>query len=407
MQGEPQTKRILLLASERWISTARLALAFSSFGCEVELMARASHPALTSGVVRRSHPYDVLKPVESILKAIRASCPDIVVPVDEQAVLHVEELREAAEASTGEDQEAVRSLLAFSGDRAETMALGRSRIALLRLASGLGVAVPETVSVPEEEAIDDAVERLGLPLALKADATFGGRGVRIVGTPRDAHRAWRRLHESSTFVAALRRGLVWGEWSFVREWARGVTRDVAAQRVVRGSERTAMAVAVGGDLRAVVCLEVLQTAEYLGPSSVLRVVEDEAMVDGIRRVVRGAGVTGFCGFDFMVDSTTARPLMIEMNLRPTQLVHLPLGPGRDLVAAFLREVLGMPVADRPAATTGDLIALFPQELNRSPSSEWLDRAFHDVPWNAPELIRVATKKVPQRLRSDPRWTGGR
>jgi len=396
---------VLLLASTCWVSTARLAMAMASFGCEVEIMAQRTHPAVLAGVIARSYRYDILRPVESILKAIRASQPDIVIPVDELTVMHVEELRIAAESSLGEDQEQIRALLAASGDRAETVALGRSRLALLQMAAKLGVPVPDTIPVPSEQALEGAIRELGLPLALKADATFGGRGVRLVSTESEARRAWGRLHGASTLATALRRGLVWREWSYVREWARGLTRDVAAQRLVRGHERTALAVAIDGELKAAVCLEVVQTSEYLGPSSVLRVVEDEIMMESMRLVTRGANISGFCGFDFMVDEATGTPLLIEMNLRPTQLVHLPLGPGRDLVAAHLRGMLGLNVEDRPAATDRDTIALFPHELHRDPRSEWVGKAFHDVPWDAPELIRVALKKkVPQVIAGDARYS---
>jgi biotin carboxylase len=409
--GDPKgavAAKVLLLASARWVSTARLSLALTSFGCEVELMAQRNHPALQAGVVARSYRYDVLRPVESILRAIRASQPDIVIPVDELTVLHVEELRIAAESSSGEDQGAVLALLATSGDRAETMALGRSRRSLLKMAADLGVPIPDTIPVNSEQELAVAVGELGLPLALKADATFGGRGVRLVSSAEEAARAWKKLHSSSSFLAALRRGLVWREWSYVREWAHGMTRDVAAQRLVRGKERTALAVAIDGEVKAAVCLEVIQTAEHLGPSSVLRVVEDETMMESIHRVAKGAGVSGFCGFDFMVDPTTGTPLLIEMNLRPTQLVHLPLGPGRDLIAAYLRGMLGLEVEDRPAATDQEFIALFPQELVRDPNSGWVQKAFLDVPWNAPDLVRVALKgKVPEVISGDARYSAAR
>lgn len=395
---------MLLLAGAKWVSTARLVLALASFDCDVELMAPKSHPAIRAGVVKRGYRYDVLRPVESILKAIRASQPDIVIPVDELTVLHLEELRSAAEVSSGEDQEAIRRLLATSGERAETTALGRSRLALLTLAAGLGVATPDTIAVSSPQELAVAVRDLGLPLALKADATFGGRGVRLVATESEAARAWGRLHRASTFLTALRRGIVWHDWSYIREWANGTTRDVAAQRLVRGTERTAMAVAVAGELRAAVCLEVIQTAEYLGPSSVLRIVEDETMMEAIRSVAKGANVSGFCGFDFIVDEATGTPLLIEMNLRPTQLAHLPLGPGRDLVAAYLRGMLGLNVEDRPAATAQDLIALFPQELLRDADSEWTLKAYHDVPWDVPELVREALdRNVPEVIAADKRY----
>jgi hypothetical protein len=407
-RGVSRAGRVLLLAGERWVSTARLALALESFGCEVGLLAQRAHPAIQAGVVARSYPYDVLRPVESILRAIRASQPDVLIPVDELTVLHLEELRVAAESGSGDGQESVRALLVASGSRAETMALGRSRVALLELAGRLGAPVPDTIPVASEQELAAAIGTLGLPLALKADATFGGRGVRLVSTETQALRSWRILHGTSSLIAALRRGMVWSEWGYVREWAHGVTRDVAAQRLVHGKERTAMAVAIEGELKAVVCLEVVQTAEYLGPSSVLRIVDDAAMVDAIRRVAKGANLSGFCGFDFIVDDVTGTPLLIEMNLRPTQLVHLPLGPGRDLIAAYLRGMLGLEIEDRPAATDQELIALFPQEVERDPHSEWARNAYLDVPWSAPELVRAALNgKVPRVIAEDVRYSASR
>lgn len=35
-----------------------------------------------------------------------------------------------------------------------------------------------------------------------------------------------------------------------------------------------------------------------------------------------------------------------------------------------------------------LVALFPQEWRRDPSSENLHKIYHDVPWDDPELIRA-------------------
>jgi biotin carboxylase len=398
-------RKVLLLASECWLSTARLAVALESFGCDVDLMARPAHPAVRAGVIARTHAYSVLRPVESILRAIRSAQPDVVLPVDELAVLHLDELREAAEAGDHEEQRSVCALLTRSGHSAEVAALGRSRAAFIHMAAAAGVAVPETLPVPDEKSVDAAINSLGLPLALKADATFGGRGVRLVSSVAEARRSWHVLHESSSLTAAVRRGLRWGEWTYVREWAHGTTRSVSAQRLVRGHERTAMAVASAGTIKAAVCLEVLQTSANLGPSSVLRIVQDEAMLQAMQRVARATGVSGLCGFDFMIDEKTGTPLMLEMNLRPTQLAHLPLGPGQDLVAAYLREMLGMQAEDRPAATADQFIALFPKEIERDPASEWFARAHHDVPWESPGLVRAALRRLPPVITADPRWQG--
>ena len=101
-----------------------------------------------------------------------------------------------------------------------------------------------------------------------------------------------------------------------------------------------MALCHEGEVVAFVCLEVVRTWYMRGSSTVVRLVEDEAMETAMRRVAGFLRVSGFCGFDFVVEGTSGTPLLIEMNPRPTQLAHLALGPGRDLVAAYVREILG-------------------------------------------------------------------
>jgi len=155
-----------------------------------------------------------------------------------------------------------------------------------------------------------------------------------------------------------------------------------------------------GEVLAAECMEVVKTWEAKGPSSVVRLIRDEAMVEAIRKIVGRLGISGFCGFDFMVEAGSGRLLLIEMNLRPTQLVHLALGVGRDLVAAYVRTVVGLAVGDRAAVTGGDLIALFPQELQRDAESEFVGRAYHDVPWGEARLMEVALEGMPEGV-----WVG--
>ena len=165
-----------------------------------------------------------------------------------------------------------------------------------------------------------------------------------------------------------------------------------------------MAVTHRGSLCAFVCMEVIRTWKVRGPSSVLRLVTDPVMEQAMRRVAERLGMSGLCGFDFML-SDHGEPLLIELNPRPTQLSHLALGPQRDLVTAYVRHVLGYEVADRPAATDCDLIALFPQELQRDPQSEFIAQAYHDVPWELPSLMKYSLKPLPPQFTQDPRWKG--
>ncbi len=84
--------------------------------------------------------------------------------------------------------------------------------------------------------------------------------------------------------------------------------------------------------------------------------------------------------------------MIEMNPRPTQLAHLQLGVGRDLVTAWVGAASGRTVRSRPSVTQKDLLAVFPHELHRDPSSPMLQEAYHDVPWSEAALVLSCMKK---------------
>ena len=401
MDGGARQQRpvVLLAASDRWISTARLALALNSLGCCVHLAAPRDHPALSTDAIHRRHAYNAVAPLRTLRRAIERSRAVAVIAADEAIVLQLEELwANAAEGS------ALRVLLQRSLGGAEVMAAARSRMQLTKIAQRRQVAIPETLELKLAGDVEGAMLHLGVPLMLKADATSGGRGVRMLRKWAGAERVWHELHHPPSLLRALHRGLRLKEWTHLRSWARAERRGISAQRFVAGHERTAMAVCNAGRVVACVCLEVLEICEDRGPSSLLRVTDDAEMTAAVERMAAALGVSGLCGFDFIAEEATGRRLLLEMNPRPTQLVHLPLGPGRDLVAAYLREVAGMRhVQDRPAATTGDTIALFPQELQRNAASAALETAHHDVPWAEPALIKRAMKVVPERLLRDARW----
>jgi len=350
--------------------------------------------------VGKRYTYRPLNPIASMAAAIEQSKPDTVVPVDELAVMHLIELLGSERGSFAAEGLAALVLRSLGGT--EVLAAAMSRIRLLSLAQAAGVAVPKTVPVATLGELQAAAAELGFPLVLKADSTAGGRGVRVAHNLAEARSWWSRLHRPLSFARAIWRCLKWKDWTHFRPWIKRCTRGVTAQNYLHGVERTAMAVARQGELKAFVCFEVAQTSKFCGPSTVLRVVDDPAMVASMRAVLRRLGATGFCGFDFMM-SDAGVPLLIEMNSRPTQLAHLALGSGSDLVAAYVRWVLGRETDDRPSAAAGSLIALYPQELVRDPQSSILAAAHHDVPWESPALVRYALRPLPDAITKDVRW----
>jgi len=98
----------------------------------------------------------------------------------------------------------------------------------------------------------------------------------------------------------------------------------------------------------------------------------------------------------MRETPSGRAYLIEMNPRTTQVGHLAMGPGRDLSAAMYAAVSGEAVQPSSPVTEKDIIALFPQEWIRDAASPYLRSAYHDVPWEAPELVRACTRRYRQQ-----------
>ena len=73
-----EPKRILIVATTHWVSTSRLAMSLTEFGCRVELMAPAGHPALGTDAVNAHHTYRPMFPLEGCdgpwLRAGRLCC---------------------------------------------------------------------------------------------------------------------------------------------------------------------------------------------------------------------------------------------------------------------------------------------------------------------------------------------
>jgi glutathione synthase/RimK-type ligase-like ATP-grasp enzyme len=381
-------------------------MAFQSFGCEISLLASSKHPALLTGAIANFHRHNPLRPILRICRILLKERPDALIPADERTVIHLQKLWTQAEANKTENSHWILELLGRSFGSREALFAARSRMVVLQAAKQEGVPIPDTVEVARESLLQAAADRLGFPLVLKADMTSGGDGVAIAANLLEARHSWRKLHEPPNLLRVVRRGVLYRNWGHFRSWAKRESLPITAQRFVAGSERTSMAVCHEGKVLASACLEVAKTWQLRGPSSVLRVVQDEGMETAMQRVAKRLGLSGFCGFDFMVAEGSSQALLIEMNPRPTQTSHLALGLGHDLVAGYLRGVLGVDnVIEREAVNHGDLVALFPQELVRDANSELIQQAYHDVPWESPALMERALNPLPPVITNDPRWSG--
>jgi biotin carboxylase len=268
----------------------------------------------------------------------------------------------------------------------------------MELAREEGIRIPKTEIIKSAQEVKNWVERFG-PTVLKADGTSGGEGVRIVRTVAEAQLAHRNLAAPPLLPRALKRAalnqdrtLIWPSLSRRRP-------TLSAQAFIAGHEATSTVVCWEGKVLASLHFQVLRKSSVAGHATVVRSIENQEMPIAVEKIVRRMGLSGLCGFDFMLESTTGNAYLIEINPRATQVGHITLGAGRDLPAALYAAVTGQGIRVAPAVTQNDTIALFPHEWARDPRSELLRTGYHDVPWDIPELVHACI----QRSREQSKW----
>jgi hypothetical protein len=162
---------------------------------------------------------------------------------------------------------------------------------------------------------------------------------------------------------------------------------VILQEFIHGRPATSLVVCWRGEILAQINAEVLCAQGEAGASTIVQVVDRPEMDLAAKRLVRRLGISGFCGFDFMIEASTGSAFLIEMNPRNTQLGHLNLGHRRDLTAALYARVTETPIRQHQVTTDCDVIAFFPQAEYFHPTSAHLRSAHLDVPYEDPALFR--------------------
>jgi len=354
--------------------------------------------------VRRLHAYGGLTPLTSFAAAIAATSPDLVVPCDDLAVLHLHQLyhRERHRADRGAS---TCALIERSLGAPASFPIVRARTAFIELAEEEGIRVPTTATIANLDDLRAWVAGAGLPVVLKSDGTSGGDGVRIACTPHEAERAFRALQAPPPWARAAKRTLVNHDTRLVWPSLLRQRSTVNAQAFVPGREATSTVACWQGTVLASLHFEVLSKQEASGPSTVLRHIQHPEMSAAVERMVRRLNLSGMYGFDFMLEAQFSRAYLIEINPRATQVGHLALGPGRDLPAALHAAIMGRSVQESAPVTEKDTITLFPHEWLRNPESPYLRSSYHDVPWEEPQFVRlcVGTRRKRDRLYSQRGW----
>ena len=374
---------ILLTDTSRWPEGARLALALSRAGCEVSCVCPArGHPLTKVRTLQQSLVYSPLRPVDSLAAAITSVDPCLIIPCDERSVHHLHELH--ARAREGRFAARLADTIERSLGSPESYRIVRDRFSLMQISVEEGVRVPTTQRLGSLEDLAQWQAGRTPPYVLKADGTAGGYGIRIAHNSNEAEKHFWRLKRLLGTPRVFKRFIVNGDAFWLRPWWQRSAPTLIVQSYIDGQPANCAVVCREGRVLAGIAVQVVYTPGPTEPASVVRIIENAEMMLAAERIARRLQISGFFGLDFIIESKTGDPYLIEMNPRITQQCHLRLGGRRDLVGALLQEFYQQNVEIAPV-THNDMIAYFPQAW--AVKNEVLRSSFQDIPTEEPELIR--------------------
>jgi ATP-grasp domain len=394
----PETKksphiRILLTDTDRRAYAARLAMAFAALGCEVSAVCTAYHPIETIRALHRRFPYSAVHPLASLLHAIESTEPDLIVPCDDRAVEHLQQLCCRYSDQNGRVANSIERSLGPLG----SYPVVSSRYALLELARGQGIRVPATQYLQSAQDLCQWQAKQPLPWVLKADGTWGGGGVRIAETPHQAEQFFHLLRGPCGLRRATKRLLVNRDPFYLRAWWQGSRSSLIAQAFVPGRPANCAVACWEGKVMAQISVEVLAASGPTGPANVVRRISNPEMMSAAERIAKKLRLSGFFGLDFIIESGSGATYLLEMNPRCTPLSQIQLGSGTDMVEALHAVLAGqpLPAAPPPSVLNGhEVIAYFPQPSNSN--SEFQALSLRNFPHGEPELARTLLRPFPKR-----------
>jgi len=362
--------RALILSLRNWLGASRLPKAFERAGWEVStlsfpslLLDRCRQTSAQFFLPDRGSEEELLAATRRALIAIR---PAIVVPGDEAATELLQAVAATAQRELPDSDPLLVMLRDSLGDFSKH-ALLRDRRALAGLATQLGVRSPAHAVIRSRDDAGAFAEKHGLPVVLKAEESFAGLGVSICRDDAALDTAIQRMATSKPHA---------------------LSEGVLVQSFVPG--KTAMRAVIAWRGRVLSGLSAIKVETHpaaTGPSSVVEFIQHAEMMTTVQAMVAALGFSGFASLDFILDAAGAAHLL-ELNARPTPICHLGDYLGQDLCVSLREALTGNIHADSDPEGLPKKVALFPQEWVRDPNSAHLKDAFHDVPWEDPDLVEA-------------------
>jgi hypothetical protein len=325
--------RLLVTATNQWPVVPRLVIALREMGSDVAVLCPTiEHSAEKLKSAGPFFHYDGTQPIESLRAAIESFRPEIIIPCCDRSVQHLHALHEASKSTSDGSQ--IAALIERSIGAPRGFPITSSRFQLLELAKSEGILVPETTPIQKSEDLQDLSGRSRPPWMIKADGTWGGTGVSLATNVSDAKRFLSDFSRRRRKRTLLKRLVVNRDRDWVvYDWKNSHSTFIA-QAFITGRPGNCAVFCWQGKVLAGIAVEVVQSNGETGPATVVQVVDGVEMIAAAEKIASRLKISGFFGLDFMIEEATGSAYLIEMNPRVTPPVPLPLGAGRDLLAAM-------------------------------------------------------------------------
>jgi predicted ATP-grasp superfamily ATP-dependent carboligase len=368
---------VLVVAAKWWPLSARLAIALLKNGCAVSVVCPNSHPLALVENLSSTYRYGSVNSMASLRQAIIDSHPDVVVPCDDGAASQCRALYAT--------EDRFRPMLERSLGSPQSYPYLESHYSFLISAQDMGLRTPKTRRIEAQSDLIDWHRTEGHRSVVKVGGESGGNGVRMCQSLQDSVDAWQALVRPPSLLAALKRVAV--DRETLALWLRSRPRELTVQQYIEGRPANIMVASWQGKVLASMSVAVVIADGPTGASMVVRIVDDEVMRRAAHLIAERFQLSGFFGLDFVIESSSGLPYLIEINPRCTQLGHIELVAGSSLAAAFASALRGQPVAESKAIGESLHLAFFPAALaGGEVCKPYIEAGYHDEPAESPALL---------------------
>jgi hypothetical protein len=242
------------------------------------------------------------------------------------------------------------------GDR-QGFVKSQSKNEVLSLAAALGINCPQTLVLADHLEFAKKEAELVFPAIVKTDDGWGGLGVRLVEDRIALKAAIAELSLPHNWPGKIKRAL----WQFLParliHWLFGWPKNLSIQQRIVGFPCNRAVVCWKGKILAGITVDALATAHEFGPATVVKIANRPDVTEVAEKIVAKLGLSGFLGFDFVVDCTNTA-WFLEMNARATPTCHI-CAEHQDLATSLFLETTGGKPKDIRRNIQQNAFTLFP------------------------------------------------